>query len=821
MRARSTRYVGWLTRHSRAVFVGALIAVAAAAYLVIWHLPLYSDLSCLLPGDAPSVKGAEALARRMPSKDVMLMVLRAADPKLREAAGRAAVSGMRAIDKSLIERVDADDADVREFVRAHRHLFVPLEELRAARAALDQQIEQAKLRLNPLLVSSQEGSADRAPALERLRAKRREAEAALARSAYVSADGKTQVIVIRTAFVATDVASDARLMAELDAIGARIRAAHPGVELGFAGGPAVTLAEHGALVHGIVLSSLITALLVALVVYAYFRRVRLLALLAINIIVGTLLALGTAALTVGHLNAATAFLGAIIAGNGVNYGILLVSRYLEERRASAPEQAMATAISASLIPTLVASIGAAIAFGALAATEFRGFADFARIGGAGMLVCWITSFVLLPVLVLRFAPSGNAPSPLFGRIVVRVFAVRRPAVAGAIAGAVVLASGAVVWRFIADDPYEYDLTQLRSEAPDAVASRAWMRASNEAVGRGLAGLGGQTFLALDRADQVPAVVDALRARAARDPIVGRVSSILDVVPRDQEARLAELAQLRGSIDLILQFAPSLTPEQRAQRAELAALRPPDELHAITAADLPPSIASRLTEKSGDIGLVVAVRPGGDFDEYDGRDLIRFAASVRDVKLPDGETVSAVGAGVLFADVLLQIQEDGPLVTWIAAIGIALMVIVVVGRSRRAAAALGATFAGSLVMVAVCAIGGLRITFLDFVALPITLGLGVDYAINVAARAAEDDPVVALRSTGGAVLLCSLTTMIGYLSLFASDNLAIRGFGVASLIGEITCMAAAFVIVPAVIAMKLPPLPARNGQRAELIAPGGE
>src|SRR5689334_77956 len=85
MRARSTRYVGWLTRHSRAVFAGALIAVAAAAYLVIWHLPLYSDLSYLLPGDAPSVKGAEALARRMPSKDVMLMVLRAADPQLRES----------------------------------------------------------------------------------------------------------------------------------------------------------------------------------------------------------------------------------------------------------------------------------------------------------------------------------------------------------------------------------------------------------------------------------------------------------------------------------------------------------------------------------------------------------------------------------------------------------------------------------------------------------------------------------------------------------------------------------------------------------------
>ncbi|HWO24118.1 MAG TPA: MMPL family transporter [Kofleriaceae bacterium] len=817
-RNRSARYVGWLARHTRAVFAGAALAVAAAAYLVIFHLPLKSDLAYLLPGDAPSVRDAEALAARMPARDVMLMIVRYPDTAVRAAAGQLAIDGARALDPSLVERVEADDSDVRAFIGAHRHLFVPLEELREARAALDRHIEQAKLRANPLFIDLDDAPAAptaEPPELARLRAKRRDAEAALGRSAYVSADGQTQVLAIRTAFAATDIERDRQLMAQLEALAGQIRAAHPGVEIGFAGGAPVTIAEHAALVRGIVLSSLITALLVALVVYAYFRRARLLALLGINIAAGTLLALGTAALTVGHLNAATAFLGAIIAGNGVNYGILLVARYLEERRAQAPAAAMATALATSLVPTLVASLGAALAFGALAVTQFRGFADFARIGGAGMLVCWISSFVLLPALVLRFSPSGPEPSPWFGRLVVRVFAVRRPAVALAVAGAVVLASGAVAWRFVANDPYEYDLTQLRSDAPDARTAREWLRISNEAVGRGLAGMGGQTYVALDRPEQVPAVVEALRARAAIDPTVGRVTSILDVVPPDQAARLAELAALRAGID---QIAPEL-PD--TQRAELLALRPPDDLRAITAADLPPSIARRLTEKNGDTGLIVAVRPGARFDEQDGRDLIQFAASVRDVKLPGGETASAAGAAVLFADVLLQIQEDGPLVTWIAALGIALMVLAVAGRSRRAAAALAATFAGSLVMVAASALGGLRITFLDFVALPITLGLGVDYAINVAARAADDDPVVALRSTGGAVLLCSLTTMIGYLSLLASDNLAIRGFGIASLLGELTCMAAAFVIVPAVIAMKLPPLTLKNRHRAELIAPGAE
>src|ERR1044072_8200619 len=122
-----------------------------------------------------------------------------------------------------------------------------------------------------------------------------------------------------------------------------------------------------------------------------------------TLVVATAAAFGAAALTVGHLNAATAFLGAIIAGNGGNYGILLIARYLEERRAHDIEEALAVAIAATLKPTAVAALGASIAYGSLAATSFKGFADFAIIGAIGMMLCWVASYTLLPALMLRFA----------------------------------------------------------------------------------------------------------------------------------------------------------------------------------------------------------------------------------------------------------------------------------------------------------------------------------------------------------------------------------------------------------------------------------
>ena len=64
-----------------------------------------------------------------------------------------------------------------------------------------------------------------------------------------------------------------------------------------------------------------------------------------------------------------------------------------------------------------------------------------------------------------------------------------------------------------------------------------------------------------------------------------------------------------------------------------------------------------------------------------------------------------------------------------------------------------------------------------------------------------DPIATLRTSGSAVFVCSLTTIIGYGSLLVSDNLAIKGFGTASLIGEVTSLVSALVLVPALLALR--------------------
>jgi predicted RND superfamily exporter protein len=99
--------------------------------------------------------------------------------------------------------------------------------------------------------------------------------------------------------------------------------------------------------------------------------------------------------------------------------------------------------------------------------------------------------------------------------------------------------------------------------------------------------------------------------------------------------------------------------------------------------------------------------------------------------------------------------------------------------------------------------GVRLNFLNFMALPITLGVGVDYAVNVVSRVREEggDALAALHGGGGAVVLCSLTTVLGYLALLFSINRAVSSLGLVAVLGELTCLTAAMLVLPAALSLQ--------------------
>ena len=87
-----------------------------------------------------------------------------------------------------------------------------------------------------------------------------------------------------------------------------------------------------------------------------------------------------------------------------------------------------------------------------------------------------------------------------------------------------------------------------------------------------------------------------------------------------------------------------------------------------------------------------------------------------------------------------------------------------------------------------------------------IGLGVDYSIHLMNRFAEEHTVedriqrleITLRSTGKAVLLSTITTMIGFGSLMISSMSPIVTFGFACVIGILFCFISAIILVPCLV-----------------------
>src|SRR5262249_14281355 len=111
--------------------------------------------------------------------------------------------------------------------------------------------------------------------------------------------------------------------------------------------------------------------------------------------------------------------------------------------------------------------------------------------------------------------------------------------------------------------------------------------------------------------------------------------------------------------------------------------------------------------------------------------------------------------------------------------------------------------GVLWMLGAAAWIGVRTNFLNFIALPITFGIGVDYGINIYLRyRLEGRGRVgrAVRATGGAVALCFLTTIVCYGALLVADNQALKSFGEMAILGEVACLLAAVAVMPALLVL---------------------
>jgi predicted RND superfamily exporter protein len=797
--------VPWLVRRRGLVLWAALLVSLTAAF---FGAKLYSDLRSgfeeLLPDSAPSVVAARTLGPKLHNVTQLSIVFEGRDGDALDRLADDLAARLRELPPDLVRSVEYRTDSHEAFLHRFGGLYLTVPEIESIQARIDKRVAWEKRKANPLLnlVDEPEDIGPPPPLdFSDVARKYGSVSGALSqfRKGYFQApDGKLLVVLVRPPESATGLERNKKI---LDAVRAQVEAVQPrrydpSVRYGFGSEVAALVEEQSALVSDLASSTVIVLVCVLLALWIYFRRWT--AILAISgaLAAGCALTFGLSYFLVGYLNANTAFLGSIVVGNGINVSIIIVARFLEERRRQKPLlQSVQTAWSGTLAATFVASFGAGLAYLSLAVTDFRGFSQFGLIGGLGMALCWLTAYLLLPSLLAALDSRSKRAlerghRPVVGRWVSHLNARHGTAVRWTSIGLVVAAlAGVLTYR---GSLVEYDIGKLRAARSEKSGAQYWDRKLDQVFRTYLTPvvIRAETPAELDR------VVEELerqrRQLGAADPL-REVRTLNTAIPPNQVEKIPLLKKLRRTLtDARLE---KLDPQMREQAMEL---RPPKDLRPVTLADLPATVRLPLTERDGTAGRVALAFPKkvGTLDQ---RDVTQITQLIRGAIAASGARAQAVSQSLLFADMAQAIIRDGPKATLLAFGLVIALVAVVFRRLRPSVLVIASLLLGVAWLIGAAAWARVRLNFLNFVVLPITFGIGVDYAVNIVQRwrlEGKGSLDRVLSETGGAVALCSLTTIIGYSSLLVADNQALRGFGLLASLGELACIAAALVALPA-------------------------
>ena len=798
------------------LLAGALFAGGARLGLALFE-NIHSSFQELLPAKFASVRQINDLLARVGGDGNVLVVIESLDGRAGLPAAQAfapvLVKDYLALGSGVIRSIEWNRRDVEAWYADHWPMFLSVEQLTEARDRLEQEVKAAKRKANPLNLHLEDEEPPAAARDER-RSPWLDPKTPLPREEVhkwfenyvggflVPGDRASVTLLVRPTGTALGVDDARALVDRMRAIAERHRAEldRNHLRVGFGGSFPLFVAEYESLIEDVISTALLCLSLVLASLFLFFRDIRSTLSLGIAVLTAVAVTFGITRLTIGYLNSQTAFLGAIVVGNGINYGLIYLARVRQLRRAGvALEPAVLEGAQAAWRATLLASIATSVSFGVLTLADNRGFRHFGIIGGMGMLLCWAFTFALLPALLALFErirpvkPLGQAAllHPPVPSWVTNLFS--RPAGLVAAFSVLLFACGALFVRSL-PTVIERNLTNLTNELRGSDQLLKDNARAQNSLGRSIAG----AVALLQSPQEADAFCDVVRARMKQPryaPVLDGCETVSSVVPVDQERKLALIRDIaRRLSDAVIDAQPEAQrPRLRQVKAELLAQQP------LSLSQAPATLLDRFREKDGTVGRLAAVTARPDALLELAPRLNAFVESVRNVPV-DGHRVDATGENVIFSDLLQDIDEEGPRTTLLSFLSVCLLVLLFFRQVRMSLETLTQLLGGVVLMGGVATLVGLKINFFNFIVYPITFGIAVDYGANVILRASERRGAVlpALMEVGPAVALCSWTTIIGYGSLVFSANRALRGFGWYALIGEVCCVLTALLLLPAML-----------------------
>jgi predicted RND superfamily exporter protein len=545
--------------------------------------------------------------------------------------------------------------------------------------------------------------------------------------------------------------------------------------------------------------------------------VRLFSLAFAPVVVGVLLGFGVYAAWSGTISPMTAVLGAMLAEMGINYTVHYLSLYDAQRGAGrGPRQAAAECSAEIAVPLLAAWCTSVVGFVAVGLSSLRILRDFATLGTLTLLGAVAMTMLMLPaVLVLldhRAAAAADPTAPPLTRLrFAYTPALRRLVRHGrllAVAFGVAFFAAAAVVAVPRDrHPLETDLTVLHPRPNAALDAQAEIARRFGTAPQSLI-----VYLEAKSADDLMRLAHDVDRRIGSEPVRRRtgvagtfgLGSLLPDPPAvaARGARFTDADADRVAADFRAAVADSpfqpaaYEPYAHFLRTQLTHRAVPtvdDLLHypSLASLVLPRDAVAGKAPPTSAITLVSLER---DLDDRSVR--TQTIDALRTV-LADVPGATLTGLTVVSYEAESVVRRDLPLMMSVG-VGAVLLYLLLHFRSVRDTALVVLPTAFSIVvLMAVMRLGGLKLNLVNLVAAPLLIGINIDYGIflvSLARSARErgastDELMHDIGTSCHAVLVCALTTILGFGSLVFMAIPAVRSLGIAVSVGVIASLIA--------------------------------
>lgn len=545
-----------------------------------------------------------------------------------------------------------------------------------------------------------------------------------------------------------------------------------------------------------------------------------------------------AALAVGNLNLLTVHFATIVAGLSMTFAVQMLCQFLELEEGDNIWVETATRTG----PTcLIGALTTAIAFWSLHWANFRAASELGLITGTGVILCFASITTLLPILLsLCEGKQKRSSVRLPGWQFLSGAVSRHPYRVLALSLFVSLYSATWVTRV----PFNYNVLSLQPEGSEVVRLENFLQtmgysglfAVTSAANVSEANLLASKFKGLSSVSRVETVaelepIDVQEKAPLVSEIIRLAQPLTRPVPDKAESEMtaAEMRRLAGDfaaaskqIQVLLARMPDSQERHRVSRElrHFEGLLDPSKPGPISAAlrgygqelerdlkrqahflseqrQILPDILNYLPQPL----LARSVSPGGRvslriFPKGNAWDRDRLEFFVNQIMRVDAYVT---GSPLMIYYNIQELRKAYSTSGRVALSVICVLLLLHFRSVKNATLAIFPKLLGVLWMVGAMGVCGVSFNSANFLALPITLGIGLIFGVNVLLECQEKGSSSLFRgSVGAAVTLSGLTAMLGFASFLMVSHVGVSSFGFVMAAGVGANLLTSLLTLPALL-----------------------